>query len=131
LQRHAIFGASEGRFNQQMGRDPQIWADLAHECNSSLRLRNSAGQPIGDRRYTPRGGLGGLFMRGSGRPRCSLPEASRADRRKGYAGATEAEERIQWAQPHGTDEALDGVVRMPQIDRQPSAHVPYRRCASV
>jgi hypothetical protein len=76
LQRHAIFRASEGRCNRQIGRDPQIWVDLAHACNSRLRLRNSTGQPIGDRRYTPSDGLGGLLMCGSGRPRCSLLEAA-------------------------------------------------------
>ncbi len=117
--------------NRQIGRDPQIWVDLAHACNSSLHLRNSAEQPIGDRRYTPGGGPVGLLMRGSGRPRCGLLEAACADLRKGHAGAAEAEERIQWAQPHGTGEALDGVVRMSQIDPQPSAHVPYRRCVWV
>lgn len=66
-------------------------------------------------------------MRGSGRPRCGLLKAAWADMRKGHPGAAELEERIQWAQLQGMGEALDGVVRMLQIDPQPSARFPCRR----
>ena len=70
-------------------------------------------------------------MRRSGRPVCCLLEPACVKVRKVHAHATEVNERIQRAQSHGAGEALDGVVRMPEVNPQLSAHLPCRRCVWV